>query len=251
MYGNVGEWCFDFYGDYGTASQSNPTGAAAEQNTALYNVGIRLVCSADDSVKGAVSTTEIKSNSAAGVKKALIVYYSWGGNTRGVAKEIARQTGFDSIELELVTPYSTNYNTVLSEVQRDQCKQDRLALKTKIAREKWAEYDTIILGYPNWWASISMPIAPLFESYDFSGKRILPNGRYGAFPGRQDSPDFGNDAARAMGGSYHTESQVVRGIIPREIFRTQNYADCCEYGAFDLRAFFDDERTYDGVVCSA
>ena len=109
-----------------------------------------MQCSADDSVKGTVATTEIKQASAAGVKKALIIYYSWGGNTRGVAKEIARQTGFDSIELELVTPYSTNYNTVLNEAQRDQHKQARPALKTKIAREKWAEYDTIILGYPNW-----------------------------------------------------------------------------------------------------
>ena len=36
-----------------------------------------------------MSTTEVKSNSAAGVKKALIIYYSWGGNARGVAKEIA------------------------------------------------------------------------------------------------------------------------------------------------------------------
>ena len=104
---------------------------AAEQNTPLYNVGIRLVCSADDSVKGTVTTTETKSASAAGVKKALIVYYSWGGNTRGVAKEIARQTGFDSIELELVTPYSTNYNTVLNEAQRDQHRQARPALKAE------------------------------------------------------------------------------------------------------------------------
>ena len=46
------------------------------------------------------------------------------------------------------------------------------------------EYDTIILGYPNWWASIPMPIASFLEKYDFSGKRIIPfcshgGGRFG------------------------------------------------------------------------
>ena len=54
-----------------------------------------------------------------------------------------------------------------------------------------------------------------------------------------------------MGGSYHTESQMIRGFIPREIFRTQNYADCGEHGALALRTFSDDERSYDGVVYSA
>ena len=111
---------------------------------------------------------------ATGKGKALIIFYSWGGNTHGVAREIARQTGFDSIELELVKPYSTDYNTVLNQAQNDQHKQIRHALKTKIDSKKWAEYDTIILGYPNWWASIPMPIATLLESYDFSGKTIMP-----------------------------------------------------------------------------
>ena len=46
------------------------------------------------------------------------------------------------------------------------------------------EYDTILLGYPNWWASIPMPIATFLESYDFSGKKIIPfcshgGGRFG------------------------------------------------------------------------
>ena len=106
------------------------------------------------------------------------------GKTRGVAREIARQTGFDSIELELLKPYSTDYNTVLDQAQSDQHKQVRPALKTKIDSKKWEEYDIIILGYPNWWASIPMPIATLLESYDFSGKTIMPfcshgGGRFG------------------------------------------------------------------------
>lgn len=46
------------------------------------------------------------------------------------------------------------------------------------------QYDTIILGYPNWWVSIPMPIATFLEEYDFAGKTIVPfcshgGGRFG------------------------------------------------------------------------
>jgi flavodoxin len=46
------------------------------------------------------------------------------------------------------------------------------------------QYDTILVGYPNWWASIPMPIATFLEQYDFSGKTIIPfcshgGGRFG------------------------------------------------------------------------
>ncbi|MEE1267821.1 MAG: flavodoxin [Treponema sp.] len=163
------------------------TGSVDRGHNSAYNVGFRLVCNADDSVKGTVTTREVAktgANKATGKGKALFIFYSWGGNTPGVAREIAHQTGFVSIELELITPYSTDYNTVLNQAQNDQHKQIRHALKTKIDSKKWAEYDTIILGYPNWWASIPMPIATLLESYDFSGKTIMPfcshgGGRFG------------------------------------------------------------------------
>ena len=47
-----------------------------------------------------------------------------------------------------------------------------------------AQYDTVLLGYPNWWASIPMPVASFLEEYDFSGKTIIPfcshgGGRFG------------------------------------------------------------------------
>ena len=50
--------------------------------------------------------------------------------------------------------------------------------------ENMEDYDTIILGYPNWWASIPMPIASFLEEYDFTGKTIIPfcshgGGRFG------------------------------------------------------------------------
>ncbi len=209
MYGNVGEWCFDYYGNYGTENQTDPAGpdsgtrrvyrgggwndfgknlrsayrAAMQQSSSAYNVGLRLVYNADSFLKETAVTTEAALAEKAN-GKAIIIYYSWSGNTRGVAREIQKQTGYDIVELELVKPYSKNYNTVLNEAQRDQHRQARPELRTKIDKKKWEEYDTIILGYPNWWASIPMPIATLLESYDFAGRTILPfcshgGGRFG------------------------------------------------------------------------
>ena len=68
------------------------------------------------------------------------------------------------------------------EAQRDQHAQARPALTEHI--ENMDDYDVILLGYPNWWASIPMPIASFLEEYDFSGKQIIPfcshgGGRFG------------------------------------------------------------------------
>ncbi|MDR3363270.1 MAG: flavodoxin [Desulfovibrio sp.] len=102
----------------------------------------------------------------------LVAYFSWGGNTRSIAKEIHQKVGGDIFEIELVKPYSSNYNACLDEAKRDQETQARPELKTHVADMK--KYDVIFLGYPNWWASIPMPVASFLEEYDLSGKTIIP-----------------------------------------------------------------------------
>lgn len=206
MHGNVGEWTWDAYGEYKTEEQINPTGAETgsrrvyrgggwndfaknmrsayratmDQNQGSFNVGIRLVRNAvagRGSVAGSAQTGE---NTGGG--NVLIAYFSWGGNTKGVAEEIHRQTGADLFEITLVNPYSNDYNTVLDEAQRDQNNQARPELARHI--DNMSRYETVLLGYPNWWASIPMPIASFLEEYDFSGKTIVPfcshgGGRFG------------------------------------------------------------------------
>ena len=91
----------------------------------------------------------------------------------------------DIVELTPVIPYSDDYSTVLMEAQEDQHVQARPELNEHI--DDMDGYDTILLGYPNWWASIPMPIATFLESYDFSGKTIIPfcshgGGRFGQSP---------------------------------------------------------------------
>lgn len=70
----------------------------------------------------------------------------------------------------------------VSSAQADQHNGARPALLHR--PESIGEYDVILLGYPNWWASIPMPVATFLEAYDFSGKTIVPfcshgGGRFG------------------------------------------------------------------------
>ncbi len=105
-------------------------------------------------------------------ERTLIAYFTWSGNTRGIARLLHQKVGGDLVELEPVTPYSENYDTCLEQAKRDQEQAARPELKTRIA--DMGRYDTVFLGYPNWWASIPMPIASFLEQYDFSGKTIVP-----------------------------------------------------------------------------
>lgn len=103
-------------------------------------------------------------------KKILVAYFSWGGNTRGIAQEIAKQTGADIFEIEPKVPYSSNYNTVLKQAQEDQHKNARPELNATV--KNFSQYDTIILGYPNWWASIPMPVATFWKVMIFQEKQL-------------------------------------------------------------------------------
>lgn len=102
----------------------------------------------------------------------LIAYFSWSGNTENAAHIIQEQTGADIIELNPVESYSSNYSDVLDQAQEDMNADARPELENHV--ENMEQYDTILLGYPNWWATIPMPVATFLEEYDFSGKTILP-----------------------------------------------------------------------------
>ncbi len=94
------------------------------------------------------------------------------GNTEIVAEFIQKAVGGELFKIETVKNYPANY-TECTEVAKDELHaKARPELKNYLASV--AEYDTIFLGYPDWWGNIPMAVATFLEHYDFAGKKIIP-----------------------------------------------------------------------------
>lgn len=104
--------------------------------------------------------------------KILIVYYSRSGNTEFMANLIHNQTGGDIVQIEPVNPYPADYDSCVELAKQELAADARPAVKTKISNMN--QYDTIFVGYPNWWGTMPMPLFTFLSEYDFSGKRIIP-----------------------------------------------------------------------------
>lgn len=120
---------------------------------------------------GEETNSEPEETAIAG-SSAVVVYFSWSGNTRSIANEIQAQTGADIFELVPATPYSDDYNTVLDEARTEQSAQARPEITGTI--ENFDSYDVVYVGFPNWWGDMPMILYSFFDDYDLSGKTIVP-----------------------------------------------------------------------------
>lgn len=102
----------------------------------------------------------------------LIAYFSWSGNTEQVAQIIQQETAGDLFEIAPATPYTDDYDELLDIAQQEQSDDARPELAGQV--ENWEQYDTIFVGYPNWWSDAPMAVYTFLESYDWSGKTLVP-----------------------------------------------------------------------------
>lgn len=211
MHGNAAEWVWDWYGSYGKKAVKNPAGPAEGRfkvarggawndfpkhirsayrsanapDVGTYGIGIRLVRGA--AAKGKATSTFLAAGQKTD-KKALIAYFSQTGNTEGLTDLIAEMTGADVFRIERASDYSAEYNSqgLYAEALKEQRDDAVPALKTSLEEAGYHidDYDTVLLGYCNWWASIPAPVRSFLTKYDLSGKNIVPycsmgGGRFG------------------------------------------------------------------------
>ncbi|MDE6275091.1 MAG: flavodoxin [Clostridia bacterium] len=108
--------------------------------------------------------------------KALVAYFSATNTTKGVAEKIAVATGGALYRITPVEPYTSadlNYGNSSSRTSKEQNdSKARPAISGSV--ENMDEYDIVFLGYPIWWGESPKIIYTFLESYDFSGKTIIP-----------------------------------------------------------------------------
>lgn len=102
----------------------------------------------------------------------LIAYFSWSGNTEAMANLIQQETGGDLFEITPAIPYTDDYNELLDVARQEQDENARPELAAQV--ENWESYDTVFVGYPDWWSDAPMLVYTFLESYDWTGKTLIP-----------------------------------------------------------------------------
>ena len=104
--------------------------------------------------------------------KTLILYYSYGGNTKRIAEMIQGEIGGDIARIDTIAPYDGDYNTVVDQGQREVA--EGYCPELKPLRIDLAAYDTVVLGSPVWWYTFAPAMHSFLKQADLTGKTVYP-----------------------------------------------------------------------------
>ena len=111
----------------------------------------------------------------------LICYYSYTCHTKALAYRVHEKYGYDMCEIKPVTPYSDDYDKVVSDAQEDVNMNYQPEIQEiNVDLDK---YDTIILMTPVWWYTVASPVNTFLHKFDLSGKTIIPVATNGGWLG--------------------------------------------------------------------
>ncbi|MCM1054725.1 MAG: flavodoxin [Bacteroides sp.] len=110
------------------------------------------------------------------MSKTLVAYFSASGVTAGLAKTIADVAGGDLHEIKPEQPYTSDDLNWQNAQSRSSVEMKDPDSRPKIVNrvENFEQYDTVFIGFPIWWYVAPTIISTFLESYDFSGKTVIP-----------------------------------------------------------------------------
>ena len=110
------------------------------------------------------------------MSKALVAYFSASGVTSKVAKNLASAIGADIFEIKPVQKYSKADLNWMDKRSRSSVEMNDRSSRPAIAERvnQMSDYDVVFIGFPIWWYREPSIIDTFMETYDFSGKTIVP-----------------------------------------------------------------------------
>lgn len=145
--------------------------------------------------------------------KVLVAYFSASGVTKKLANTLAEATGGDLFEIvpeQIYTKEDLNWMNPKSrssvEMKDRSC---RPAIASKV--DDMASYDAVFIGFPVWWYREPSIIDTFAESYDFSGKTIIPfatSGSSGIGPSGENIAALAKGAKVTAGERFKASSTV-------------------------------------------
>ncbi len=159
-------------------------------SNAVQGSGGSVSTSLPDSTQEFSSDQSISSQQSTGENRILVAYFSWAdnavteddvdaltspsvvapGHVAQLASWIQEETGGDLFSIQVTEPYSSDWDECLDRANQERSENARLELTQNV--ENIESYDTIFLGYPNWWYGAPMALLSFIEQNDLSGKQV-------------------------------------------------------------------------------
>ncbi len=100
----------------------------------------------------------------------IVIYYSFSGNSKKVAKYVQNKIGTDLLELEPATPFSDDYDTVVDEWQNNDIKRD---VEIKPINVDLSKYSKAVLITGTWWYGITPVMKKFLKENNLEGKDVI------------------------------------------------------------------------------
>ena len=179
---------------------------------------VMSACSVGDeepTVNNEPASSEIQTHGS----KTLVAYFSATNNTKAVADEIVRILGADQLRIQAANPYAANPYDDQTMIQQEAYNDQRPAVANLSSKEDIAKYDTIFIGSPTWWHQPAMVVCTFLESYDLTGKVVVPFFTYSATTYLNESMQ---KIYKVTPNSTHIPATLPEDIDPDDIQHPQN-----------------------------
>lgn len=137
------------------------------------------------------------------MSKTLVAYFSASGVTARLAEKVTKVVNGDLYEIVPAKPYTAADLDWTNDKSRSSVEMKNKSFRPEISgkAENMSDYDTIYLGFPIWWYVAPTIVNTFLESYDLSGKTIIP---------------FATSGSSGMGGTNAELKNSCRGAILKE-----------------------------------